>query len=59
MMYRPDTRWHYALALDADNQDSFWYLLDERAAWFYESWFAYFRLYEPTETFFGKKLATR
>jgi hypothetical protein len=37
MMYRPDARWHYALALDADNPDAFWYLLDERAAWFYEA----------------------
>jgi hypothetical protein len=37
MMYRPDSHWHYALALDADNPDAFWYLLDERAAWFYEA----------------------
>jgi hypothetical protein len=37
MMYRPDARWHFALALDADNPDAFWYLLDERAAWFYEA----------------------
>ena len=37
MMYRPNARWHYALALDADNPDAFWYLLDERAAWFYEA----------------------
>jgi hypothetical protein len=37
MMYRPDGRWHYALQLDADNSDAFWYLLDERAAWFYEA----------------------
>jgi len=36
-MYRPNARWHYALALDADNPDAFWYLLDERAAWFYEA----------------------
>jgi hypothetical protein len=37
MMYRPDSRWHYALQLDADAPDNFWYLLDERAAWFYEA----------------------
>ena len=37
MMYRPDSRWHYALQLDADNPDAFWYLIDERAAWFYEA----------------------
>jgi hypothetical protein len=37
MMYRPDAGWHYALALDADNPDAFWYLLDQRAAWFYEA----------------------
>lgn len=37
MMYRPDSHWHYALPLDADNPDAFWYLLDERAAWFYEA----------------------
>jgi len=37
MMYRPDSRWHYALQLDADDPDAFWYLLDERAAWFYEA----------------------
>jgi hypothetical protein len=37
MMYRPDSYWHYALALDADHPDAFWDLLDERAAWFYEA----------------------
>jgi hypothetical protein len=37
MLYRPDARWHYSLALDADAPDAFWYLLDERAAWFYEA----------------------
>jgi hypothetical protein len=37
MMYRPDSHWHYALQLDADAPDNFWYLLDERAAWFYEA----------------------
>lgn len=37
MMYRPDSRWHYALQLDADVPDAFWNLLDERAAWFYEA----------------------
>jgi len=37
MMYRPDSRWHFALLLDADNPDGFWSLLDERAAWFYEA----------------------
>jgi len=37
MMYRPDSHWHYALALDADHPDAFWDLLDERAAWFYEA----------------------
>jgi hypothetical protein len=37
MMYRPDAHWHYALQLDADDPDAFWYLLDERAAWFYEA----------------------
>ena len=37
MMYRPDARWHYALALDADDPNAFWYMLDERAAWFYEA----------------------
>jgi hypothetical protein len=37
MMYRPNARWHCALALGADNPDAFWYLLDERAAWFYEA----------------------
>jgi hypothetical protein len=37
VMYRPDAHWHYALQLDADNPDTFWYLLDERAAWFYEA----------------------
>jgi hypothetical protein len=37
MMYRPDSHWHYALALDADDPDNFWNLIDERAAWFYEA----------------------
>ena len=37
MMYRPDSHWHYALALDADEPDAFWNLLDERASWFYEA----------------------
>ena len=37
VMYRPDSHWHYALALDADHPDVFWDLLDERAAWFYEA----------------------
>lgn len=37
MMYRPGSRWHYALQLDADNPSEFWNLLDERAAWFYEA----------------------
>ena len=37
VMYRPDSHWHYALALDADHPDAFWDLLDERAAWFYEA----------------------
>jgi hypothetical protein len=37
VMYRPDSQWHYALALDADHPDVFWDLLDERAAWFYEA----------------------
>jgi hypothetical protein len=37
MMYRPDSHWHYALQLDADDPDAFWYRLDERAAWFYEA----------------------
>jgi hypothetical protein len=37
MMYRPETHWHYALQLNADNPDKFWNLLDERAAWFYEA----------------------
>jgi hypothetical protein len=37
MMYRPDSHWHYALQLDADDPDNFWNLLDERAAWFYEA----------------------
>jgi hypothetical protein len=37
MMYRLDSHWHYALALDADNPDAFWDLLDQRAAWFYEA----------------------
>jgi hypothetical protein len=37
MMYRADSHWHYALALDADHPDEFWNLLDERAAWFYEA----------------------
>ena len=37
VMYRPDAHWHYALQLDADDPDAFWYRLDERAAWFYEA----------------------
>jgi hypothetical protein len=37
MMYRPDSHWHYALQLDADDPDNFWNLLDQRAAWFYEA----------------------
>jgi hypothetical protein len=37
VIYRPDAHWHYALSLDADAPDEFWYLLDERAAWFYEA----------------------
>ena len=37
MTYRPGSRWHFALLLDADNPDRFWSLLDERAAWFYEA----------------------
>jgi hypothetical protein len=37
VLYRPDSHWHYALLLDADNPDAFWTLLDERAAWFYEA----------------------
>ena len=40
MMYRPDSRWHYALQLDADNPDEFWNLLDQRSAWFYEAYSA-------------------
>jgi hypothetical protein len=35
--YRPDSRWHNLLLLDADDPDNFWNLLDERAAWFYEA----------------------
>lgn len=37
MMYRPDSHWHYALQLDADNPAEFWNLPDQRAAWFYEA----------------------
>jgi hypothetical protein len=37
MMYRPRTRWHFALQLDADNPAAFWDLLDQRASWFYEA----------------------
>jgi hypothetical protein len=40
MLYRPDSHWHYALQLDADNPDEFWNLLDQRAAWFYEAFSA-------------------
>jgi len=40
MMYRPDSRWHYTLQLDADNPDEFWNLLDQRSAWFYEAYSA-------------------
>jgi hypothetical protein len=35
--FRPDAHWDYALRLDADDPDSFWDLLDERASWFYEA----------------------
>jgi hypothetical protein len=35
--YRSDVHWDYALQLDADDPDSFWNLLDERASWFYEA----------------------
>jgi hypothetical protein len=35
--YRPDAHWDFALLLDADDPDSFWNLLDERASWFYEA----------------------
>jgi hypothetical protein len=35
--YRSDAHWDYALQLDADDPDSFWNLLDERASWFYEA----------------------
>jgi hypothetical protein len=35
--YRPGTRWHNLLLLDADDPDDFWNHLDERAAWFYEA----------------------
>jgi hypothetical protein len=35
--YRPDAHWDFALQLDADDPDSFWNLLDERASWFYEA----------------------
>jgi hypothetical protein len=35
--FRSDTHWDYALRLDADDPDSFWNLLDERASWFYEA----------------------
>ena len=38
MMYRPDSHWHYALQLDADNPDEFWNLLDQqRRHRFYEA----------------------
>jgi hypothetical protein len=35
--YRSDAHWDFALLLDADDPDSFWNLLDERASWFYEA----------------------
>jgi hypothetical protein len=35
--YRSDAHWDYALQLNADDPDSFWNLLDERASWFYEA----------------------
>jgi hypothetical protein len=35
--YRPDSHWHFALLLDAGRPEAFWYMLDERAAWFYEA----------------------
>jgi hypothetical protein len=35
--YRPDAHWDFALQLDADDPESFWNLLDERASWFYEA----------------------
>jgi len=35
--YRSDTRWDFALQLDADDPGAFWNLLDERASWFYEA----------------------
>jgi hypothetical protein len=35
--YRADAHWDFALQLDADDPESFWNLLDERAAWFYEA----------------------
>jgi hypothetical protein len=35
--FRSDAHWDYALRLDADDPDSFWNLLDERASWFYEA----------------------
>jgi hypothetical protein len=35
--YRSDTHWDFALPLDADDPDTFWDLLDERASWFYEA----------------------
>jgi hypothetical protein len=35
--YRSDAHWDFALRLDADDPDSFWNLLDERASWFYEA----------------------
>jgi len=35
--YRPDAHWDFALLQDADDPDSFWNLLDERASWFYEA----------------------
>jgi hypothetical protein len=35
--YRSEAHWDFALRLDADDPDSFWNLLDERASWFYEA----------------------
>jgi hypothetical protein len=35
--FRSDAHWDYALRLDADDPDSFWNLIDERASWFYEA----------------------
>ncbi|RPJ56591.1 MAG: DUF1254 domain-containing protein [Acidobacteria bacterium] len=34
---RSHAHWDYALRLDANDPDSFWNLLDERASWFYEA----------------------